>query len=295
MRLQLCSVADVTLRVKATQAQATGLGDALWYGGSWMKFGGSYQGTMYFRVVPDGDGAGLRYWTPGYTRCYYTGYSLETIGLGVVAKEFIDGELDCTVRFVTDVTGIASVYIDGVLLEVWDAPGEVAVTDLVSGLYHAVGWKSVSGAGYETCRLGGATATVWDTHVPGPSANWKVRLDGDGNPAVVKSVAHNWTDWVAWVGAAGDPDDYEARWDLYAAGDWDVSQVAVDTDGCFYGVTQEGDTFLSTQRAVFEQYRVGAVPNLSITHHTVSNTLLVTDAGLAGDGSVGMWKVQRKA
>jgi len=289
--LRYCSVADVTLRLKATQAQATLLADALWYGGEW--FG--VNGAMYFRVVGDGATQGLLYWGPTDAEFFWSSYSVTTHGAGTLVQGFTAGALDVTLRFrtVIDEGGAhyAECYCDDVLVDTWVAVGSPDVAELVSRLWLAGGGKSVAGAGFETYRVGPVAATIWGCGTAAPIA---VVVDDDDQPALVSAASHLWTDWVLFVAAGGDPDDWDVAGELFAEGFWDYyDQLAVDGDGCMYAVSQEGDSWLGAIQTNFRKYRLAAVANLSIGHHAVADTLLVTDAGLSG-GTVGWWKVQNK-
>jgi len=289
--LKRCSVADVTLRLKATQAQATGLSDAVWYGGSW--FG--VNGAMYFRVVGDGATQGLLYWDPAHAEYFWNNYEVTTSGAGTLVQAFSGGELDVELRFRTVIDGggahYAEAYCDDVLVDTRVTSGAPAIEELLSALWISGGGKNIAGAGFETYRVGGPAATVWQMHLAG---TWKVIVGEDGQPAVIVNVAHAWAAWQAYIAAGGDAADYRLAGDLFAEGFWQWNRLAVDGEACLYDLSQAGDGFLDLLQATFRQYCQGGAPNLSLTHHTVSNALLVTDAGLASDGSVGHHKIQRK-
>lgn len=294
--LQWCSVADVTVRVKATLAQAASMEEGVWWGGTWF---GIY-GTMYYRIVTTGGNPGLYYWDPDHAEHYYNNYTVTTDGAGTLVQAFVDGALDVTLRFriVTDGEAYqAETTCDEVVVDTYTPPppGELedplALADLVSWLAFNAGGKSVSGAGSETFRVGVPEATVWECEVAGTV---KVKVSG-GAPAVVASASRNWTVWVPVIQAGTDPADYRAGGDLFGDGFVGADQLTVDGDGCVYGLSQEGDSFLSSQQITFNKYCLAEAVALAIAHHAVSNTLLVTDAGLATGGGAGHHKVQRTA
>jgi hypothetical protein len=314
MTLRYPSVADVTMRLKSTEAQAAGLGGmwtylpgtgpapitlgaSLWYDGGWGGWFGSVQAHVYgpilLAIVADGDPPGLYYWRPD--NCFYSWtsdgggvYAYRARNAGTLALAFAGGEIDCDVRFRTvfpsgGETARAEVYIDGGLIYTFTPMSPPDPEDIVSRLSIA---SDVITSGREGTRFGSPVATVWDV-----GFDWKVTLL-DGEP-VAHSVSHQWPPWVAYLLAGGSDANYRVPNDLLAQGNEGWNQLTTDGDGCVYQIWVDGNGG-NSYWIVFPYYTSGSIPNLSIGHHAVADTLLVTDAGLDPAGTVGWWKVQNK-
>jgi len=321
--LRDCSVADVTLRLKAHTGQ---IGEQyVYYDG---PFGDGYDGyVMMFLMWTDG----LRYfrYLPGAPDfwgniLYYEGgIPGNAAGPSTLVKAFDGGSLDCVLRFrlVADEedggNSYGECYCDDVLADTWPVMTLVRgfnVGDLIADLNFVLSGGSVSGAGEESGRIGSPAATVWGLDT---ESVWN-EFEGDydngvtqvvteyspvrtaeegfgGTPQVVLSASRQWAEWAPYIKAGGDAAEYRRSHDLMGDGTitgW--ARVNADEDGCLYLLSEAGDTDMDLVQIVFDRYcPLLGMPNLSIGHHAVADTLLVTDAGLSG-GTVGWWKVQNK-
>ena len=349
--LQSCSVADVTLRVKATyHGIPETYCDMVAYGGlrrtvlfpaayidyspSWIMTGSpslAGPGLLAFVVYQGPTG------TPGL---YYVGPANGFIGgddpvwadlsselasnayaeampeasyvlaNATLVAEFVDGELDCEVRFTTtrdeSGRGVAQAYCDETLVEEYVTENAVDAETLVSKVWVVSGGQAPTSFPIaarpieESFRVGPVAATVWDTE--GSGVNEEVVLSG-GAPGAASPVSRSWADWAAtWTD--GHPNTtYRSPGDLYflpvaVLSSANLARWAVDAEGYFYGPRDDTEPYsdLGEKPGLFALYAYAygsSTPNLSITHHPVSNTLLVGDAGLGTQA--GHHKIQRKA
>jgi hypothetical protein len=163
-----------------------------------------------------------------------------------------------------------AIHVRSITPHAFLAPTVITGVWITHGRAHGMAWQSgdfVRGDGISSDGTGGMAVF------------YRRPVDVDGIPTGPWEVAGSFSPDVTgrWKSPPGKEGGY-----LYGTKS-SLSLDIPDYTGSF--VTREYQWFVMG---------FGGIPNLAITHHPVSGALLVTDAGLAADGSVGHHKIQRK-
>lgn len=304
MALKLCSLADVTLDLRATYDEAASgpAWEGVGYQGAWLTRSDHSAADMQFRVVYDPaafgtyvssglpileTGPGLYYWGPAWIAppdgAVMPTWSYD-LGMPTFFKAFaIGGELTATLRFVTDVAGFGTAYCDGDVVDTFTPAYAAALEDLMSALWLQGGpWEGAT----ETFHVSPVTATAWVAD----TLTGKVEVT-DGAPSRSIAVGKNWTRWLAWIADGGEALKYAAARDLLCEGDYYAGYLdfplRADEDGWLYGVPPLGWYIL------LRKFWDGAA-QLSAVWNTVSGKIIVADCNLSVPNSVGHHLISRK-